>query len=160
MKKNTAPKQHVTATKPKQLNDIMLKIQTDGYLIAMDKYLGIRDFVHPVTAFLDECGPVKYDFNGVDSSFHGKEFSKIEAREIQKYAKLGEKDGIIFILDGELIGGMPPSIKNGHPCYSLNAASFEAAITLNAYLYADRKLWTSHLLTNIWAPLPVHDGVI
>jgi hypothetical protein len=134
------------------MGELSLAMRTDCYIIAMDRYLGMRDFAHPILGTPDE-----FDFYEVVSGVYVKVFTKICEAEIRKYSNLRAKHDIVFILDGEQIGGMTQSEKNGTTCYSLDAPSFEAAKTLNAYLYADRKLWTSHLLTNIWKPLPALD---
>lgn len=160
MTKPTKPKQPSKQT-PTDTHWELKTIQHHRYIIALDKYFGFQEMTGPVQES-EQGGTYDFDFMVWPSWHHVKMFTKLDKPEIAKFSGYPKPERNTFILDcDQMASAVTGKLEKGVPRCILSPEVFEAAKTLNAYLFYDRRIWSSHMATNVWEPLPsIEDRIL
>jgi hypothetical protein len=156
MKPKSQPK-----TTPSSGEAFLNEINKNRYVIALEKYLGFDEVTQgPHEGAVG--GPYDFDFMVWPSWHYVKVFTALDDPEVQKYAEYPKPHKIISIIDVDACPDALAHIEKGRitRC-TLTPDAFRAAQSLKAYIYFQRRIWTSHMGMNLWEPLlPLEDRIL
>jgi len=132
-------------------------INNNRYIIALDKYLGFYEVTDNVEASL-----YHFDFMVWPDWNFVKIFTALDDAEVQKYAKHPAPEKITFIIDvDKCTDALAHVVKGRLTRLTLTPDGLRAAQALNAYVYFQRRIWTSHMGVNLWEPLlPMEERIL
>ena len=166
MNKHTKP---TTSKKPKTKRNTGIsgntaplnEIRDKRYIIALDRYLGFEEVTGSINKGISTTG-YEFDFMVWPKWNFVKIFANLDTGEVEKYAQHPEAHQITFIIDVDQYPRALAKLEKGRiiRC-TLTPDAFRAAQALNAYIYFQRRIWTSHMGMNLWEPLlPMEDRIL
>jgi len=121
-------------------------LQQSLYIAAIDRYLGIRGLISPIT---DEDAGLDYDFFHPDTGRVIKILQSIDQDTIMRYEK-GRRENAIFIVDALALEHVEcDECTRLHPDVESEELS-ALALALNAYLYVEDELFEFAALEREW----------
>lgn len=129
-------------------------INNNRYILALDKYLGFEEVTGSIDKGITTSGYYEFDFMVWPKWNFVKIFTVLDDAEVQKYAQHPEASQITFIIDVDKCPDALAHIEKGRltRC-TFTPDAFRAAQALKAYVYFQRRIWTSHMGINLWEPL-------
>ena len=125
-------------------------LQQSLYIAALDRHLGIRGLISPVT---DTSTGLDYDFFDSEGEQLIKIFKSLAAEDLVKYEEGRPEIDPLYIIDGTgLTAGLCKDCGQMHPSLQSKGLT-DAALVFDALLYADDQLWEFCEEDHSWVPI-------